>query len=149
MLYKELQEGEWARNELSLAQRGALFFERGRGRILDIFDSYFNRFSSGEFSIQPNNKLKSLTSEFKKTFGLTLVVYKDRDIAKEDLTLAGFNKRLSKNISLRGCGWHIGAQMKIGAVEKLFEKHFCSILNCLRFRDTYIVTINQRLVTIN
>ena len=125
MLYKELQESEWTGNKVPLIQMGALFILKGRERIMDVFDSLFNRFSIGEFSIQPNKKLKSLTSEFQKTFRLTLVVYEGGDIANEDLTLAGFNKRFSKNINLRGCGWYIGAQMKIGAVEKLFEKHFC------------------------
>lgn len=91
---------------------------------MGIIHSIFDRFKKAEFSVQPNKKLKSLSADFKSTFDLTLVFYKGPMIADGDLTLAGLNKRTTKNVNSKGDDLKIVANMKIGAVEKLFDSNF-------------------------
>jgi hypothetical protein len=41
---------------------------------MGLFSNFFDRFKAADFQISPNMKIKSIQSEFKNNFGLTLRV---------------------------------------------------------------------------
>ena len=91
---------------------------------MGIFNKIKDSFNSSEFTIAPNKKLKTLSSDFLKSFGLSLVFYKGNKIADGDLTLSALNKITSKEINLSADALKIKASMKVGEVENLFDERF-------------------------
>ena len=57
-----------------------------------------DKFKNAEFTVAPNKKLKTISTDFKKAFNLTLVFYKGVQIADGDLTLAALNKKTTKDV---------------------------------------------------
>ena len=55
---------------------------------MGFFNNIIDSFNSAEFSVSGNKKLKSLSRDFKKDFGLSLVFFKGNIIADGDQTLA-------------------------------------------------------------
>lgn len=90
------------------------------GLINDLRD----KFKNAEFTVAPNKKLKTLSSEFKAAFGVSLVFYKGAQIANGDLTLAALNSKTTKDVKSKADGLKIKASMKVGEAEKLFDTHF-------------------------
>ncbi|MHA7864965.1 hypothetical protein [Flagellimonas marinaquae] len=87
--------------------------------ILNTFKDHFNK---AEFTIAPNKKLKTISNDFKKAFGLSLVFYKGNLIAEDNLTLAGLNKKTSSAIQVKSdAEIKIRASMKVKDVEKAFQ----------------------------
>lgn len=92
---------------------------------MGILDSIKDHFNNAEFSVAPNKKLKTISNDFKSTFDLSLVFYKGNIIADGDMTLAALNKKTSKDIDTKSDeDLKIKASMKVGDVEKLFEKTY-------------------------
>lgn len=90
---------------------------------MGLFDNIKDRFTNAEFSVAPNKKLKTISKEFKDSFGLSLVFYKGSMIAEDTLTLAGLNQKTNKEV-ITNANLKIKASMKIGDVEKLFDDKF-------------------------
>ena len=91
---------------------------------MGLFDNLKDKFKNAEFSVAPNKKLKTISDEFKKVFGLTLVFYKGKQIADGDLTLAGLNKITSKDVKSTASALKIKASTKVGDAENMFDKAF-------------------------
>lgn len=91
---------------------------------MGIINNLLDNFKNAEFTVAPQKKLKSISSDFKKSFGLTLVFYKGMKIADGDLTLAALNKKTTKDVKTSADGMKIKASMKVGEVEKLFDTYF-------------------------
>ena len=91
---------------------------------MGIINSIKDNFTKAEFSVAPNKKLKTLSAEFKKAFGVTLVFYKGVKIADGDLTLNQLNQKVSKTVNTTADSFKIKASMKVGDAEKLFDTHF-------------------------
>lgn len=92
---------------------------------MGLFDNIKDRFTNAEFSVAPNKKLKTISKEFKDSFGLSLVFYKGSMIAEDTLTLAGLNQKTNKEVITNAKDdLKIKASMKIGDVEKLFDDKF-------------------------
>ena len=91
---------------------------------MGFINNILDRFNNAEFTVAPNKKLKSISSDFKKEFELTLVFYKGNMIAESSLTLAGLNKKTTKDVNSKAEGLKIKGSMKVGEVEKLFDSHF-------------------------
>lgn len=83
-----------------------------------------DNFSSAEFSVAPNKKLKTISADFKKAFGVNLVFYKGAILADENLTLNQLNQKTSKAVDTKASDLKIKASMKIGDAEKLFSDKF-------------------------
>lgn len=81
-------------------------------------------FTSAEFSVAPQKKLKTISAEFKKTFGLSLVFYKGATIADGDMTLAQLDKKTSKDVKTSSAALKIKGSTKVGDAEKEFDKKF-------------------------
>jgi hypothetical protein len=92
---------------------------------MGLFDSIKDYFNNAEFSIAPNKKLKTISTEFKNAFNLSLIFYKGNMIADGDLTLAGLNRRTSKEVNTTSKeDIKIKGSMKVKDVEDLFEKTY-------------------------
>lgn len=92
---------------------------------MGLFDNIKDRFTNAEFSVAPNKKLKTISKEFKDSFGLSLVFYKGSMIAEDTLTLAGLNQKTNKEVITNAKDdLKIKASMKIGDVEALFDEKF-------------------------
>lgn len=91
---------------------------------MGFLNNILDKFSKAEFTVAPQKKLKTISSDFKKSFGLTLVFYKGAQIADGDLTLAALNKKTSKDVKTKADGLKIKGSMKVGDAEKLFSTHF-------------------------
>ena len=91
---------------------------------MGLLNNIKDNFSKAEFSVTPNKKLKTLSADFKKAFGVNLVIYKGTHIADGDLTLNQLNQKTTKNVDTKADDLKIKASMKVGDVEKLFSDHF-------------------------
>lgn len=91
------------------------------GFLNNIMDS----FNSSEFTVSGNKKLKSISRDFKKDFGLSLVFYKGNMIADDNLTLAALNKKTSLYVNTTSDEEiKIKGNMKVKEVEKIFKDTF-------------------------
>jgi uncharacterized protein len=90
---------------------------------MGLFDKFMDRFNKAEFTIAPNKKLKSLSKEFKEAYDLSLVFYKGKMIAEEELTLGALNQKTSADIATTSKeGIKIKGNMLVKDVEKSFRK---------------------------
>lgn len=89
---------------------------------MGFLDNIKDHFNKSELTIAPNKKLRTLSSEFKKAFGVSLVFYKGNQIADGELTLAGLNAKTSQAVNTTSKdALKVKASMKVGDVERLFE----------------------------
>ncbi|MCQ2154397.1 MAG: hypothetical protein MJY55_01090 [Bacteroidales bacterium] len=91
---------------------------------MGLLNNIKDNFSKAEFSVAPNKKLKTLSADFKKSFGVNLVFYKGTQIADGDLTLNQLNQKTTKNVDTKADDLKIKASMKVGEAEKLFSDKF-------------------------
>ena len=91
---------------------------------MGLFDNLKDRFNKAEFTVAPNKKLKTISTDFEEAFDLKLVFYKGSVIADGDLTLAALNKKTTKEVNTKADGLNIKGSMKVGDVEKLFDTNF-------------------------
>ena len=91
---------------------------------MGILNNLLDRFNKAEFSVAPNKKLKTISTEFKNSFDLTLVFYKGSMIADASLTLNSLNNKATKKVNTKAEDLKIKGSMKVGYVEELFDKHF-------------------------
>lgn len=91
------------------------------GKLINKIKDNFN---SEEFSIAPNKKVKTVCSEFKNTFGVTLVMYKGKMIAEDSLTINQLNEKTSKEVNKSAKDLKIKGSMKVGEAEALIEASF-------------------------
>jgi hypothetical protein len=107
---------------------------------MGILNNIKDHFNKAEFTVAPNKKLKTISTDFKEAFGLTLVFYKGNMIAEGDLTLAALNKKTSKDIDTKSKEeLKIRASMKVGEVEKLFETKFGATVQIKDQKGTKLV----------
>jgi len=91
---------------------------------MGLINNLKDAFNKAEFSVAPNKKLKTLSADFKKAFDVSLVFYKGVAIADGDLTLNQLNQKTTKSVDTKADAFKIKGSMKVGEVEKLFDKHF-------------------------
>ena len=91
---------------------------------MGLLDKFKDHFDKGEFGVARNKKLKSISSDFKKAFDLTLVFYKGNKIAEGTFTLAALDSRTTKKVVSADVNVKVKASMKVGEVEKLFDENF-------------------------
>ena len=91
---------------------------------MGFLDNLKDKFKNAEFTVAPNKKLKTISADFKNAFELTLVFYKGSQIADGDLTLAGLNKKTTKDVNTKADALKIKASTKVGEAEKMFDTAF-------------------------
>ena len=91
---------------------------------MGLLDKIKDNFNKAEFTVAPNKKLKTLSAEFEKSFGVELVFYKGKQIADGDLTLKQLNDKTTKTVDTKADGFKVKGSMKVGDAEKLFDTNF-------------------------
>ena len=91
---------------------------------MGLLNKIKDNFNSAEFTVAPQKKLKTISADFKKAFGLSLVFYKGNIIADGELTLAALNKKTSKDVNAKADGLKIKGSTKVGDAEKMFDSAF-------------------------
>lgn len=90
---------------------------------MGLLDSALDHFKNSDFTIYRSKKLKSISEEFKKAFGVSLVIYKGMHIADDNMTLSQLNKKTTADVNF-GESLKIKASMKVGVVEDMFMDTF-------------------------
>lgn len=106
---------------------------------MGLFSNFFDRFKSSDFSIEPNQKVKTVQADFKENFGLTLRVYKGKMLADPELTFAQLNQKTSKKVDWNADDLKIKASMTIKQVEDLIDDQFGLTVQVANEHDTYCV----------
>ena len=106
---------------------------------MGIFSNFFDKFKSADFHLAPNKKIKSIQSEFKQNFGLTLRVYKGKMLADSEMTFAQLNAKTSKEVKASNTDLEIKSNMNIGDFEELINKHFGVTIQVANEFNTYCV----------
>ena len=91
---------------------------------MGLLNNIKDAFNKAEFTVAPNKKLKTISTDFKKAFDLTLVFYKGAQIADSELTLNQLGKKTSKEVNTTAAGIKIKGSTKVGEAEKMFYKAF-------------------------
>ncbi len=91
---------------------------------MGLLNKIKDNFTSAEFTVAPNKKLKTISAEFKKTFGVTLAFYKGSQLADGDLTLNQLNRKTTKEVTTKGAELKIKGSTKVGEAEKRFDQAF-------------------------
>lgn len=91
---------------------------------MGLLNNLMDKFKNAEFTVAPQKKLKTISTEFKNAFNLSLIFYKGVQIADGELTLAALNKKTTKDVKSTADGLKIKASMKVGDAEKLFDQNF-------------------------
>jgi hypothetical protein len=90
-----------------------------------VLNKIKDNFTKAEFNVAPNKKIKSIQSDFKDAFGLSLVFYKGKKIAESDMTLAALAQKTAKEITTKDAeNLKLKASMKVKAAEELFDEYF-------------------------
>jgi hypothetical protein len=106
---------------------------------MGIFSNFFDKFKSADFHLAPNKKIKSIQSEFKQNFGLTLRVYKGKMLADSEMTFAQLNAKTSKEVKASNTDLEIKSNMNIGDFEELINEHFGVTIQVANEFNTYCV----------
>lgn len=106
---------------------------------MGFFSNFFDRFKAADFQIAPNMKIKSIQSEFKNNFGLTLRVYKGKVLADPEITFAQLAKLTSKEVKSNSSDLVVKANMNIAEFEMLISNHFGVTVQVANEWDTYNV----------
>lgn len=92
---------------------------------MGILNNLLDNFKKGEMSIAPNKKLKTISKEFKEAFDLSLIFYKGKMIADSNLTLAGLNRKTSKDVNTTSnIDVKIKASMTIDDLENMIDLEY-------------------------
>ena len=107
--------------------------------MFNFISNFTDKFKAKDFHISPNKKVKSIKSEFKNNFGLTLRVYKGKQFADDNMTFAGLNQKTTKDIHSKNEDLSIKASMNIGDFEKLVDQHYGLTVQVANEFDTYCI----------
>ena len=107
--------------------------------MLNFISNFTDKFKGGDFHIEAHKKVKTIQSDFKQNFGLTLRVYKGKQLADPKLTLAELNSKTSKNINYSAEDVTIKASMTIHEVEQLIDSHFGLTVQIAKEFDNYCI----------
>ena len=91
---------------------------------MGLLNKIKDNFTKAEFAVAPQKKLKTLSAEFEKAFGVELVFYKGKQVADGTLTLKQLNDKTTKTVDTKADGFKLKASMKVGDAEKLFDTNF-------------------------
>lgn len=107
--------------------------------MFKFFSNLTDKFKAKDFHISANKKLKTIQSEFKDNFGLTLRIYKGKQLADPEMTFAGLNKKTSSEIHTKSSDLSIKASMNIDEFEKLIRDHYGLTIQVANEFDSYCI----------
>lgn len=93
---------------------------------MKIFNQLKDAFTSADFNVESTMKVGDLSKKFKENFGLSLRVYKGKQLASDGrMTIKSLDQRTTQtSVNFDSGKLTLKANMKIGEIEKLFLDHF-------------------------
>lgn len=93
---------------------------------MKIFNQIKDALNSADFNVESTMKVSDLCKNFKANFGLSLRVYKGKQIASDGrMTLNSLDQRTTQtSVNFENGKLTIKANQKIGEVESKFLEHF-------------------------
>ncbi len=107
--------------------------------MFNFISNLSDRFKAKDFRLAPNKKVRTVMAEFKENYGLSLRVYKGKQFADPEMTLAALNRKTSKDIDATAADMVIKSSMTIGEFEQLIDSHFGLTVQVANEFDTYCV----------
>lgn len=93
--------------------------------LFNKINSVLDSFKAADFEVNRTMKVNALCVEFKKNFGLSLRIYKGKQLADGRMTLATLDQRTTTlTVKTDALPMTIKANQKVGDVEELFKKQF-------------------------
>jgi hypothetical protein len=106
---------------------------------MGFFSNILDGFKASDFHLAPNKKIKTIQSEFKSNFGLTLRVYKGKMFADSEMTFAQLNSKTTKDINAQNSDLKILSNLKIGEFEELISAHYGVTIQVANEFNTYCI----------
>ena len=101
---------------------------------MGLLNKLMDNFKAADFDITSKMKVKSLQSDFKTNFGVTLRVYNGVKFADPDKTLGSF-----KSTNTQSNGFKIKAKMTVDQVEGMFADSFGLKVQIADKNDTHLL----------
>jgi len=90
--------------------------------VFGFINNFLDKFKAEDFHISPNLQVGTVQRKFKENFGLTLRIYKGKQFADSDSTIAALDRRTSADIESSNYDITLNASMKAGDVEKQIKE---------------------------
>lgn len=105
--------------------------------LLNKINNVLDSFKAADFEVESTMKVNALCVAFKKNFGLSLRIYKGKQLADGRMTLNTLDQRTTKlSVKADAGKLTIKANQKVGDVEKLFKSHFGIETQVANYEDT-------------
>lgn len=94
--------------------------------MMKIFNQIKDAFTSADFNVESTMKVADLSKKFKENFGLSLRIYKGKQLASDGrMTLNSLDQRTTQtSVNFDSGKLTLKACMRIGEIEKQFQSHF-------------------------
>lgn len=115
--------------------------------MIRIFNEIKDAFISADFAIESSMKVNELCKKFKENFGVSLRVYKGKQLAFDGrMTLKSLDERTTKtSINFDSESLKIRANMKISDVKTLFLNQFGIVIQVADIENKKIIADNLTL----
>ena len=104
--------------------------------LLNKINNVLDSFKAADFEVSSKMKVNALCTAFKKNFGLSLRVYKGRQLADGRMTLNTLDQRTSMTVKTGALALTVKANQKVGDVEEAFRKQFGITVQVANFDNT-------------
>ena len=105
--------------------------------VFGFIKNFLDKFKAEDFHISPNMKVGSVQRKFKENFGLSLRIYKGKQFADPDFTIAALDRRTSTDIDASNYDITIKASMKAGDVERQIKDAYGLTVQVANEYNTY------------
>ncbi len=105
--------------------------------LLNKINNVLDSFKAADFEVKSTMKVNALCVTFKKNFGLSLRIYKGKQLADGRMTLATLDQRTTTlTVKTGSMPLTVKANQKVGQVEDLFKKQFGIAVQIANYEDT-------------
>lgn len=105
--------------------------------IIQKINNVLDSFKAADFEVNRAMKVNALCVAFKKNFGLSLRIYKGKQLADGRMTLATLDQRTTTlSVKTGALPLTIKANQKVGDVEELFKKQFGIAVQIANYENT-------------
>lgn len=105
--------------------------------LLQKINHVLDSFKAADFEVSRAMKVNALCVAFKKNFGLSLRIYKGKQLADGRMTLATLDQRTTTlTVKTGALPLTVKANQKVGEVEELFKKQFGIAVQIANYDNT-------------
>lgn len=114
--------------------------------LLQKINNVLDSFKAADFDVSRTMKVNALCVAFKKNFGLSLRIYKGKQLADGRMTLATLDQRTTTlSVKTGALPITVRANQKVGDVEELFKNQFGIAVQIANYENTKLCDNNLTL----